>query len=567
MARKSRKQSVSQYDGQTVAASKQYSVALYARISVENERKREADTIGNQIQLLKDFASEDPEMSVYDIYCDDDISGTDFIRPEFSRMMNDIRDGRVNCVIVKDLSRLGRNYLESGEYIEMVFPFLNVRFIAITDRFDTNNRQADIAVQLKNLANERYARDISKKICSAMESMQRQGKFVGSKAPYGYIRDPADKHHLLIDPEAVPIVRELFEMIDSGCTMHYAAVTLNERGVPSPGRHNYDLGLVKSDKFKNSLWYQQTVRKILLDRTYLGWMQGGKFRSDFHSSGDKQSRPVPPEEWIITKGTHEPIVSEALFERVQEYFVQTKATAGAATKYDSKSKRASIFKGHLRCGECGKAMFLRAKNGHNKKTWWYYCALHENYNSSYCPKKAVKKDDLESAVLRLIQAQIKLFTDAQALIASMNSREVSKSRYKIYKDQINASRQKIEGYSQLKASLYQEYAEGKMPEDEFLARTQECAAKADEMRIFVSELEKEAQKYAPEYVGSEHWTEIIREYGERTELDEKMIDAFIDEIVLFNDGHYEVKFNFRDEMEAVLLYAALRQKEARRYVG
>lgn len=167
----------------------------------------------------------------------------------------------------------------------------------------------------------------------------------------------------------------------------------------------------------------------------------------------------------------------------------------------------------------------------------------------------------------MIQAQIKLFTDAQALIASMNSREVSKSRYKIYKDQINASRQKIEGYSQLKASLYQEYAEGKMPENEFLARTQECAAKADEMRIFVSELEKEAQKYAPEYVGSEHWTEIIREYGERTELDEKMIDAFIDEIVLFNDGHYEVKFNFRDEMEAVLLYAALRQKEARRYVG
>ena len=212
MARTSRKNAGAVVKTQT-APKTEYSAALYARISVENERKREADTIGNQMQLLRDFAGEDPDISVFDVYCDDDVSGTDFQRPEFSRMMNDIRDGKVNCVIVKDLSRLGRNHLESGEFIEMVFPYLNVRFISITDRFDSLYKQADISVQVKNLLNERYAKDVSKKICSVMESMQKQGKFVGSKAPYGYLRDPMDKHHLVIDPEAAPIVRELFEMV------------------------------------------------------------------------------------------------------------------------------------------------------------------------------------------------------------------------------------------------------------------------------------------------------------------------------------------------------------------
>lgn len=504
-------------------------------------------------------------ISVFDVYCDDDVSGTDFQRPEFSRMMNDIRDGKVNCVIVKDLSRLGRNHLESGEFIEMVFPYLNVRFISITDRFDSLYKQADISVQIKNLLNERYAKDVSKKICSVMESMQKQGKYVGSKAPYGYLRDPMDKHHLVIDPEAAPIVRELFEMVAEGCTLHYAAVTMNDRGIPSPGRHNFNLGLVKSDKFKNSLWYQQTVRKILIDRTYLGWTIGGKYRSDFYSSGEKKSKAVPKEDWIITKGTHEPIVSEGLFDCVQKYFDDLKHTAGAATKYNCKSKQASIFKGHLRCGECGKAMFLRAKKNNGKTTWWYYCTLHENYNSSYCPKKAVKKEELESSVLRLIKVQMQLFTDAQAIVASLNQREKNKSRYRIFQEQIRSVMARIDLYGERKATLYRSFKEGILSEQEYIAEANACATKADELRIFAHELEKEAQKYSPEYKGSTYWTELIKEYGNRTELDAAMVDALIDEVVLFNDGHYEVKLKYRDEMEELLLNAALWQKEAQRY--
>lgn len=566
MARKSRKNTGVTETTANPASRKTFSAALYARISVETERKREADTIGNQLQLLKDFVTENPDIEIYDIYSDDDISGTDFLRPEFSRMMNDIRDGKVNCVIVKDFSRLGRNFLESGEYIEMVFPFFGVRFIAITDRFDTLNQQADISVQLKNLANEMYAKDISRKICSTMRSIQEQGKFAGSKAPYGYRLAPEDKHRLIVDEETAPIVKEMFELLADGNTVHYIATTLNARGLPSPGRLMYDRGIAKTEKFKNSRWYMQTVRRILQDPIYLGWMVSGKFRSEFHSGGVKGSRPVPQDEWIITKGTHEPIVTESLFNQAQAYFEETKKSYGQVAKYNCKSKKASIFKGHLRCGECGQAMFLRyKKNHHGERKGWYYCALHENYNSSYCAKKAVKQEDVESVALKLIQTQIQLFTDARALIAALNRKESSKTKYRIYQDQIHAVQKQIARYMELKASLYEDYTNSTITQEDYLRMGQEYAKKADDLRIFLSELEKEAQTYSPMYAMAGGFAKLVEEFRNIDKLDERIVDAFIDEMILFHDGHVEVKFNFRDELDEVIHLAAIRQKEEKRY--
>ena len=564
MARKSRKTTVAE-PAVIKPVDKVYRAGLYARISVETERKREADTIGNQLQLLTDYVSEHSDLTVFDIYSDDDISGTDFIRPEFSRMMNDLRDGKINCIIVKDLSRLGRNYLESGEYIEMVFPFFRCRFISVTDRFDTKYQQADISVQLKNMANEMYAKDISRKICSTMRTIQDQGKFAGSRAPYGYRLDPADKHHLVIDEETASIVKQLFELLAEGNTVHYVATTMNARGIPSPGRLLYERGIATTDHFKNSKWYMQTVRRILQDEIYLGWMVSGKFRSTYHSTGKKGSQPVPREEWIVTKGTHEPIVTEELFNKVQEYFVRMKEEHGQTAVYNSKSKKASIFKGHLRCGECGQAMFLRNKHSHGKVTAWYYCALHENYNSSYCVKKAVKKQDVEDIALKLIRTQIKLFTDAREMIIALNKKESSKTKHRIYSDQIRNVKKQIEKYMSLKASLYEDFANGVLSQSDYISMGQEYAQKADELRIFLAELEKEAQKYSQTYAMNGSWAQIIEQYQNAETLSEEMIDAFIDEMILYNNGHVEVKFRFKDELDEVIHLAAIRQREVERY--
>ena len=564
MARKSRKTTVAE-PAVIKPVDKVYRAGLYARISVETERKREADTIGNQLQLLKDYVSEHSDLTVFDIYRDDDISGTDFIRPEFSRMMNDLRDGKIDCIIVKDLSRLGRNYLESGEYIEMVFPFFRCRFISVTDRFDTKYQQADISVQLKNMANEMYAKDISRKICSTMRTIQDQGKFAGSRAPYGYQLDPADKHHLIIDEETAPIVKQLFELLAEGNTVHFVATTMNANGIPSPGRLLYERGIASTDHFKNSKWYMQTVRRILQDEIYLGWMVSGKFRSTYHSTGKKGSQPVPREEWIVTKGTHEPIVTEELFNKVQEYFVRMKEEHGQTAVYNSKSKKASIFKGHLRCGECGQAMFLRNKHSHGKVTAWYYCALHENYNSSYCVKKAVKKQDVEDIALKLIRTQIKLFTDAREMIIALNKKESSKTKHRIYSDQIRNVKKQIEKYLSLKASLYEDFANGVLSQSDYISMGQEYAQKADELRIFLAELEKEAQKYSQTYAMNGSWAQIIEQYQNAETLTEEMIDAFIDEMILYNNGHVEVKFRFKDELDEVIHLAAIRQREVERY--
>ena len=564
MARKSRKTTVAE-PAVIKPVDKVYRAGLYARISVETERKREADTIGNQLQLLKDYVSEHSDLNVFDIYSDDDISGTDFIRPEFSRMMNDLRDGKIDCIIVKDLSRLGRNYLESGEYIEMVFPFFRCRFISVTDRFDTKYQQADISVQLKNMANEMYAKDISRKICSTMRTIQDQGKFAGSRAPYGYRLDPADKHHLIIDEETAPIVKQLFELLAEGNTVHFVATTMNANGIPSPGRLLYERGIASTDHFKNSKWYMQTVRRILQDEIYLGWMVSGKFRSTYHSTGKKGSQPVPREEWIVTKGTHEPIVTEELFNKVQEYFVRMKEEHGQTAVYNSKSKKASIFKGHLRCGECGQAMFLRNKHSHGKVTAWYYCALHENYNSSYCVKKAVKKQDVEDIALKLIRTQIKLFTDAREMIIALNKKESSKTKHRIYSDQIRNVKKQIEKYMSLKASLYEDFANGVLSQSDYISMGQEYAQKADELRIFLAELEKEAQKYSQTYAMNGSWAQIIEQYQNTETLTEEMIDAFIDEMILYNNGHVEVKFRFKDELDEVIHLAAIRQREVERY--
>ncbi len=564
MARKSRKTTVAE-PVVIKPVDKVYRAGLYARISVETERKREADTIGNQLQLLKDYVSEHSDLTVFDIYSDDDISGTDFIRPEFSRMMNDLRDGKIDCIIVKDLSRLGRNYLESGEYIEMVFPFFRCRFISVTDRFDTKYQQADISVQLKNMANEMYAKDISRKICSTMRTIQDQGKFAGSRAPYGYRLDPADKHHLIIDEETAPIVKQLFELLAEGNTVHFVATTMNANGIPSPGRLLYERGIASTDHFKNSKWYMQTVRRILQDEIYLGWMVSGKFRSTYHSTGKKGSQPVPREEWIVTKGTHEPIVTEELFNKVQEYFVRMKEEHGQTAVYNSKSKKASIFKGHLRCGECGQAMFLRNKHSHGKVTAWYYCALHENYNSSYCVKKAVKKQDVEDIALKLIRTQIKLFTDAREMIIALNKKESSKTKHRIYSDQIRNVKKQIEKYMSLKASLYEDFANGVLSQSDYISMGQEYAQKADELRIFLAELEKEAQKYSQTYAMNGSWAQIIEQYQNAETLTEEMIDAFIDEMILYNNGHVEVKFKFKDELDEVIHLAAIRQREVERY--
>lgn len=562
MARKSRKNIDSTSIKNTEKSGKVFQTAIYVRISVENERKIESDTLGTQIQMLKDFASQMPELKIYDIYCDDDITGTTFIRPEFSRMMNDIRDKNVNCVLVKDLSRLGRNFLESGEYIEKVFPFFGIRFIAVNDRVDTFERPIDISVQIKNMANEMYAKDISKKICSSMKALQEQGKFIGSQPPYGYRRKADDKYSLEIDPETAPYVKEMFQKLLDGWTIHSIALQFNEEGIPSPGRYKYEKGIVKHEKFKNSVWFFSTMRKMLSDPVYLGWIQNGKYQSHFQKGGEKCAR-VPKEEWRIIKGVHEPIIEEEVFNRAQE-ILQMKKAANSG-RVSTRINNDSILRGKLICGECGKSMAMRKRESHGIKQLWYICPMHEHYNSKYCVKKAIKKDQLEGIVYTLIKKQMEVFVEAQKLIQSLNRHSSGKSKYEIYLMQIKNTEKQISHYTELKANLYQDYSEGLLTEEDYVAVGQDYGRKVDDLKIFLVDLKREADKYAPEFVGSEKWNNLIQKYLGQNILSRDMVEAFVDKITVYNDGRVEIAFKNYDEVEKLSFQASERKKEVKRY--
>lgn len=552
MARTSRKQGLAIKAVVTHEKAK-YSAGLYVRISVESARKKEMDTIGTQIQLLRDFAAESSDIEVFDIYNDDDISGTNYDRPEFARMMNDIRDQKINCVIVKDLSRLGRNALETGEYIEMVFPFFHVRFISVNDGFDSEYQSADLSVQLKNFVNERYARDISQKIVSAKQVLQKQGKYDGGRPPYGYMIDPRDRHHLVVDDETAPIVYEIFKMVDEGSTIRKVAVTLNERGVPSPGRVLYERGLVKKENFASSNWYIPTIKRILTNHAYLGWTVSGKHRSAYSMGGQKKLEPVPEEEWCFVKATHEPIITEALFSRIAAKMNEAKANT-LVNDVDCKSRR-NLFSGKLRCGECGKSMALRQKkNGSGDIEEWYFCPLHEHYNSHYCSKKAVKRKELDGMILRVLKSQMRLLVERSTMIRKMNNSAKGKAHYRGYLRAMGRTRADIDACMQRKAELYADYSAGVLTKEEYLSYGQEYAKRADELRILLSDQERDAKKYAPDYTVDGKWGMLMEKYMNASCLDEQMIDAFVDTLTIYNDGQIELHVKFADlwtEVESI----------------
>ena len=294
-----------------------YQAALYIRLSKEDGGKIKGNTVENQKALLLDYISEKSEISLYDIYIDNGYSGTNFERPMFQKMMEDIKAGKVNCIIVKDLSRFGRSYLEIGTYIEKIFPVLHIRFIAVTDHFDTccvKGTDQDLMIPLKNIINEIYAKDISRKVCSALEQKKKAGYYSGGVAPYGYKKSPSNRK-LEVDEETAEIVRYIFRLRAEGNSYCCIGKILNEKGIKSPSAYRYEEGMIKDSKKKNVLWKKYAIEDMVRDEVYLGNTVRGKTKSALYK-GEKRHR-VPRDEWIVIKDTHEPIVSQDLYDRVQ----------------------------------------------------------------------------------------------------------------------------------------------------------------------------------------------------------------------------------------------------------
>ena len=303
--------------------SKQMSTGLYLRISSEEAAKGEK--LNNQRDLLLHFAEKQNDLKIVDIYSDNGETGTNFDRPEWNRLMEDVKKKRISCIVVKDLSRFGRNYIETGNYLEMVFPLLQVRFIAVNDNYDSNKLEhhalLPLDTMMKGIVNEAYAKDISRKIFTAKEIQRKNGLYYGNIPPYGYCKDPDDPHHLIINQETAPTVRQIFQWKLEGIGNFQIARLLNESNIPAPMRYQFLAGAVRAPRYENSIWQSITVKVILSNRTYTGDLAMGKRRKNLSMNLTKVKK-IPCEDWTITENTHEAIISRETFFAVQRLCTQ-----------------------------------------------------------------------------------------------------------------------------------------------------------------------------------------------------------------------------------------------------
>ena len=354
MARKSRKQNAAAV--LTVPQEKVYRTAIYVRLSHEDERKVESDSVENQIALLQSFVEGRPEFRVADQYVDVDWTGTNFKRPEFQRMISDMKAGKIDCVIVKDLSRLGRNYLEAGDYIEKIFPFFGVRFIAVTDNYDSltsESTEDGLIVPLKNLINEAYAKDISRKISSAYESKFKAGIYTAASVPYGFRRVEGDTSALAVDEAVRPVIVRIYNEYVGGKSLVGLARELNAEGIPSPTQHSIETGERKSKTNATSRWMVLTLKEIMRNPAYIGDVEMGAGRQMLYKGISFQK--MAKEDRYYVRDHHEAIVSRDVFEAAQKKMEATnKAYRDTKDVYpaEAKNTREALLKGVLYCGDC-----------------------------------------------------------------------------------------------------------------------------------------------------------------------------------------------------------------------
>ena len=558
MARKSRKANVVEAPAKAAVAKDTYRTAIYIRLSVEDERKIESDSVENQRAFLADFVAKQDDLSLIGTYMDRGVTGTKFDRPDFNRMISDMRAGKINCIVVKDLSRLGRDYLEAGDYIEKIFPFFGVRFIAVTDGYDSLRASASedgFVVPLKNLINEAYAKDISKKISSTYESMYKAGLYPCCTVPYGYLKDPDDKRNMLIDENVRDVVVRIFNERLSGVSMCQIARNLNEDGILAPSPYWQSIGVLKTKKFSNVKWEMKAIRRLLMNPIYIGDVEMRKTRSALYK-GIRKETPTAKEERIYVENHHEAIIDRETFNKVQELLREQKAEYDAAHGVfgDKKNRKENLFKGLIFCADCGHAMGLYRKTVKLPSGYFYYNTYTCNRAGTYLdddPHKNVKAEDLEAMVLELIRTHIRTYLDASAALDKVNKGSAAKKGMKaLVKEQKKLTERK-EHIAEVSANLYGDYTDGLFSESEYLEMKKEYLNEITEIDKRLEEINDELTTYRAGYGEETDLGKACRKYESCDSLTGDMVRCFIKKIVCSASDRFDVHYRFESDYRLI----------------
>lgn len=530
-----------------------YRAALYARISVETAEKIERDTIGTQVALLQEFAGGIADLVVEDTYIDDDISGANFNRPEYERLMRDVDCGRINCIIVKDLSRFARNHISAGEYLEKIFPEKGVRFISITDNIDTLEGDGGIIVPFKNVLNERYSKEASMKLTANFKTMQRSGQFCSSKAPYGYIRSEDDKHLFDVDDEAAKVVRQIFEWFVSGKTQHWIVRELTKREIPCPSQYAMEKGFFKEKHgvSKTPNWNKEQIAKILNMRQYCGDMVQNKTESIFLQTGVKgKCRANDKADWIIVEDTHEPLVTREMFMKVQEMLAENARKHKEKLEMNKHIKNPEYcLRGVMVCGHCGARMAVKRRVKDGIASYSYICPKHDSFGNARCVKKAMSFDETNHVVFLIIKRYMNNFLDIEKALKDMKKCSSNTNKSEELWMQLNKMESELLKAKKIKMGLYEDMVQGLIDESDYLYMTKKYTD--DEARLYteVEELKDRIAIVDSDRKIADEVEVTIRKFIKSRKLSIAMVEAYIERITVDNDGRFDVELKMKDEFE------------------
>lgn len=557
MARVSRKNGIAKTAASGTGV---FHTGIYLRLSVEDNGKKDSDSIENQKNFLLEYVNARPFLALEDIYADNGYTGTDFERPEFNRMLDDAKRGRINCIVVKDLSRLGRNYVEAGDFLEKVFPFLGIRFIAVNDHYDSDSLTSsdELGASLKNVVNDVYAKDISRKVGTAMKAKRKRGEYIGNYAPYGYLKDPQDHNHLIIDPNISPYVVDIFEMRADGTGVGTICRILNERDIPSPGRLRYERGIITNNNKKGSKlpWNRHVLSDILMNVAYIGDLAQGRSSSclykgiPFHWTDQS--------EWDYVEHTHEPIISMELWSKVQEVNRQnSEKVKRSQGRYADIPKRKNPYGNLLRCADCGRVIkqvhsYTTTKRSGTTVYYNYKCPENIELGDSACPKKNVKAETLDEAVLCTIQKQMEAFMNTQKVLQGLIAQEKEKSKKSVPIVRIQEIQSEIKKRQHYCTALYTDLKDGILSQDEYFYAKQRYADEMDALEKELTELQSIRTKASEVSVGEKRWESLIAKYYKTKELSSTMLKALIKEIRLYADGSISIEFRYMNEFEELI---------------
>ena len=526
---------------------------LYVRLSNEDNGGKSTDGIDNQLELLLEFVKQFEKVKTVETYMDNGQTGTDFERPGWKRMMEDAKCGRINCIIVKDLSRFARNYLEAGDYLEKVFPFLGIRFIAVNDQFDSAGEffsSKELITEFKNLANDYYSKDISNKIMSAFRVKKEQGQFIGGKAPYGYI---LEKNHYVVDEFAADVVKRIFKMKLEGTSAYKIAGILNQEGIPSPSRYAGEQGVKKYKNCSHILWQQEAVSRILYNRAYVGDLVQGKYNRSIYS----RERQGKKEEaaWEVIENAHPAIIDREVFQKVQE--IREKNRKAWKDRQGGPGYR-NVLEGILVCGICHHAMWRNKDVRNGKARYHFFCGSSYGHSQTKCNTSSIVDYKIFDMVLKQIKWQIALAVEADSLLEQMKRSNSQSAVYRMKKKETERARDELQRYIYLKTSIYEDLKQGILTKDEYLTAKERYTRKISAFETELNNKQTELYHFKQFMRGENRWLKAFLNFRDAKELTRDMAVSLLEKVEIYEDKRIHIRFRFRNEYEYLMSQLAER---------